>query len=124
MQMQIGEVITSGQANLNAKKVSKEEQEKMRKDANKLVKGVFRCHEPRGGSVTLVWREFKGDPVRRYTLYDGQEYEIPKGLAKHLNQNCGYEVHQHILDQNGNPAIDKQGKKVSRMNFESMEFYS
>lgn len=106
-----------------ANKKSAEDIEKMRKDANKTVKGVFRCHEPRGGSVTLVWKEYKGDPIRRWTLKDGQEYDVPIGLAKHLNKNCGYAVHSHILGADGNPLVDRQGKQVSRMNFESLEFY-
>lgn len=122
--MQVGEAITAGTPGGPTKKVSKEEFEKIRKDANKTVRGIFRCHEPRGGSVTLVWREYKGDPVRRYTLFDGVEYEVPKGLAAHLNKNCGYAVHTHILGPDGNPLVDKRGKQVSRMNFESMEFYS
>lgn len=105
------------------KRKTAEEMEKMRQADAKLVKGVFRCHEPRGGTVTLVWKVHKGDPIRRWVLKDGEQYEIPKGLAKHLNSNCSYQVHQHILDANGNPAVDKRGKVVSRMNFESLEFY-
>jgi len=107
----------------NKKRASHEEIEKIRKDANKMVKGVFRCHEPRGGEITLVWREYKGDPIRRWTFKDGQEYEIPKGLAKHLNSNCGYHKHGHILGPDGNPSVDQKNKYVSRMNFESLEFY-
>jgi hypothetical protein len=106
------------------KKISSDEIEKMRKQANRMVKGVFRCHEPRGGSVTLCWREFKGDPVRRWTFYDSQEYEIPVGLAKHLNNNCNYYRHGHILNPDGTPAVDRQHRKESRMNFESLEFYA
>lgn len=107
----------------SGKKVTVEEMEKRRKEANKLVKGIFRCHEPRGGEVTFAWREYKGDPIKQWTLRDGMEYEIPKGLAQHLNKNCGYHIHSHILGPDGNPLIDKRGKRVSRMNFESLEFY-
>lgn len=121
--VQFGQAITAGTPGVPAKKATKEEMEKRRKDANKMVKGVFRCHEPRGGNVSLVWREYKGDPVRRYTMYDGQEYEIPAGLAKHLNSNCSYAVHSHILGPDGAPLVDKKGRRISRMNFESLEFY-
>lgn len=105
------------------KKKSAEDIEKMRKEANRMVKGVFRCHEPRGGGVTLVWKEYKGDPIRRWELSDGKEYEIPLGLAKHLNKNCGYSVHQNVLHPDGTPYVNKKGKQVSRMNFESLDFY-
>ena len=105
------------------KSVSKEEMEKLRKEDNKLVKGVFRCHEPRGGSVTMVYKEYKGDPVRRFVMHDGQQYEIPYGLAKMINRECGYYIHGHVLDENGNSLVDKKNKWISRMNFESTAFY-
>ena len=118
------EILTNkGSVGGTVKRATKEEIEKLRKEANRMVKGIFRCHEPRGGSVQLVWREFKGDPIRRWTLVDGHEYELPIGLARHLNNNCSYAVHQHILGADGKPAVDKMGKKISRMNFESIEYY-
>ena len=92
------------------------------KEESKMVKGVFRCHEPRGGSVTFSFKKYKWDPVKTYTMVDGREYEVPLAVARHLNQNCNYPVHQHILDARGNPVLDVNGKKVSRMNFESLEF--
>jgi len=116
-------IVSRGVATRAAKKTS-EEIEKIRKDANRMVKGVFRCHEPRGGECTMVWKEYKGDPIRRWTLKDGMEYEIPVGLARHLNKNCGYPVHQHILGPDGSPLVDQRGKQISRMNFESLEFYA
>lgn len=91
------------------------------KEESKLVKGIFRCHEPRGGSVTFSFKKYKWDPVRQYTLVDGEEHEIPLAVARHLNKNCSYQRHSHILDQNGNASIDRN-KYVSRMNFESLEF--
>lgn len=90
---------------------------------SKMVRGVFRCHEPRGGTVVMSYKQYKWDPTRTYTFVDGQEYEIPLGLAKHLNTNCAYPVHQHILGPDGNPLVDRSGRKVSRMNFESLEFF-
>lgn len=92
------------------------------KEESRLVKGIFRCHEPRGGSVTFSFKKYKWDPMKRYTLFDGNEYELPLSVARHLNQNCNYYVHQHILDKDGRPIVDQQGKKRSRMNFESLEF--
>ena len=92
------------------------------KEECRLVKGIFRCHEPRGGSVTFSFKKYKWDPVKTYTFVDGEEYEIPLSVARHLNQNCNYPVHSHIMDKNGVPTVDRQGKKVSRMNFESLDF--
>lgn len=116
---------TKKEASSEAKEAKTElKQDKVRemwKEESKLVKGVFRCHEPRGGSVTFSFRKYKWDPTRRYTFVDGEQYEIPLAVARHLNQNCSYERHSHILDAQGNPSVDRN-KKVSRMNFESLEF--
>lgn len=88
----------------------------------KMVKGVFRCFEPMGGSVRLAYRKHKGEPIRNYDLKDGQEYTIPYGLAMHLRENCGYFTHGHILDAQGNPFVDRQNKRVERMTFEPLGF--
>lgn len=93
------------------------------KEESKLVKGIFRCHEPRGGSVTFSFRKYKWDAVKTYTMVDGEEYEIPLSVARHLNNNCNYFEHTHILDSHGKPIVDRVGKKVSRMNFDSKDFF-
>ncbi len=113
----------SGRRMRPTKKTSSEELEKLRKEANKNVKGIFRCHEPKNGEVTLVWREYKGDPVRRWTLRDGQEYEIPLGLAKHLNNNCKYYIHKHIMNSDGTPALDRKAQATQRMEFVSTAYF-
>lgn len=92
------------------------------KEESRMVKGIFRMHEPRGGSVKFPFKKYKWDPVRWYTMQDGESYEIPLSVARHLNENCQYAVHTRIMDAQGNPTIDRSGKKVSRMNFESTEF--
>lgn len=92
------------------------------KEESRVVKGTFRCHEPRGGSVKFVFRKYKWDPVKTYFLEDGKEYELPLSVARHLNQNCNYGVHSQVMDSQGNPTIDRSGKVVSRMNFESLQY--
>jgi hypothetical protein len=93
------------------------------KEESRMVKGIFRCHEPRGGCVTFSFKKFKWDPVKSYTMYDGMEYEIPLSVARHLNNNCNRFIHTRILDAQGNPLVDKAGQKESRMNFESLDFF-
>ena len=95
--------------------------EKMRLADAKLVKGKFICMEPKGGSVKFPFRKYKGDPVVHYDLQDGQTYELPKAVVKHLSQ-CGWEVHSHILDKQGNPIIGT-GKKEYRFSFQSFDFF-
>lgn len=105
----------------NTRKITSEEMRKLRDKDNKIVKGIFRCYEPRGGSMTFSFKKYKGDEVFKMTMVDGDIYNIPLMVAKHLNQNCWYPQHSHVLDANGNPSVEV-GKKVHRCSFESLEF--
>lgn len=90
--------------------------EEQRKAESRLVKGVFQCHEPRGGSVKFSFKKFKGDPVTVYELWDGRTYEIPLAVAKHLNENCNYPIYSEILGKDG-LRTQEVSKKVQRFNF-------
>ena len=92
---------------MNTRKISPDEMRKMRDKDNKVVKGIFRCYEPRGGSFSFAFKKYKGDKVLKYTMQDGQTYDVPLMVAKHLNQNCCYAVHSHVMDADGKPTIDK-----------------
>lgn len=107
---------------LNTRKMTQEESRKDRERDHKTVKGIFRCYEPRGGSFTFSFKKHKGDPVMKFTMVDGESYTVPLMVAKHLNQNCWYPKHSHVMDMNGNPTIEV-GKKVQRCSFESLEFH-
>ena len=54
-------------------------------------------------------------------MKDGEVYTIPLGVAKHLNQHCYHEVHEHCMDEKGNP-MTRVGRKVQRCGFQSLEF--
>lgn len=102
-------------------KLKAEELKRMRTEDHKKVKGIFRCFEPQGGSVTFSYKKYKEDPVQTYTMVDGSIYTVPYMVAKHLNQNCAYPVHSYSVDANGN-QIPIIGKRVNRCSFESLEF--
>lgn len=85
------------------------------------VKGIFRFHEVPGGVMKFPFRKWKGDPIENYTMVDGEIYEVPLGVAKHLNKNCWYPVHEYAVDENDKPSV-KVGKKVNRCSFQSLEF--
>lgn len=105
----------------NTRKLTEKELNEMRRKDHQMVRGVFRCFEPRGGSFTFSFKKYKGDQILKYTLADGDIREVPLMVAKHLNQNCWYPVHSHALDAQGNPTVGV-GKKVQRCSFESLEF--
>lgn len=85
------------------------------------VKGIFRFLEVPGGTMEFVYKGFKGDEVEKYTLTDGEIYTLPLGVARHLNKNVNYPVHQHAVDANGRPLVTI-GQKINRCMFSPLEF--
>jgi len=90
------------------------------KDREK-VKGIFRFYECPGGMLSFSFRAYKWDPVQTYRLTDGESYDLPLGVAKHLNKNGWYPKHHFLLDEAGKPHM-KIGQKKRRFGFQSMEF--
>lgn len=88
---------------------------------NEKVKGIFRFHEVPGGQMSFVYKAYKGDPVERYDMIDGQVYTIPLGVAKHLNKDCWYPEYEHFKDEQTQNVM-RVGKKVRRCSFQSLEF--
>lgn len=108
-------------------------QELQKRDA-KLVRGIFRYHEVPGGRMRFPYKKYKNDEAKTYDMIDGQVYEIPYGVATHLNTNCWYPEYEHIPGfsqggqtvQGGYNQMSGQGmrigKKVRRTSFQSLEF--
>jgi hypothetical protein len=95
--------------------------EYLRKKYDEPVRGKFIFHEVPGGSMSFVYKEFKGQQVEKYDLVDGQIYTIPLGVARHLNKNCWYPMHKYAVDEHGN-HVQKIGSKIRRCSFQSLEF--
>jgi hypothetical protein len=86
-----------------------------------MVKGIFQFYEVPGGSMSFCFKKYKEDQVERFDFMDGQIYNIPLGVAKHLNKNGWYPVHEYLKNEDGKPSM-KIGKKVRRFGFRSLEF--
>jgi len=93
---------------------------KMREEESKIVKGKFSCHKPKGGEITFPYRKYKEDHIQNYTFKDGGVYEIPLGLARHLN-SVGEEKNANLLDSEGNHYVGL-GEKELRFTFQEMTF--
>ncbi|MFW6121418.1 MAG: hypothetical protein ACOC80_11045 [Petrotogales bacterium] len=104
----------------NPTKVKKNLRYQRDKD-RELVKGIFRFYEVPGGTLSFPFRKYAEDNVEQYDLEDGKIYTLPLGVAKHLNNNCWYPVHNHLLNEDGKPS-KVVGKKVHRCAFQSLEF--
>jgi hypothetical protein len=105
----------------DAKKEKQKGLEYQRQKDREKVRGIFKFYEVPGGSMSFVYRLYKKDPIERYDLVDGEIYELPLGVAKHLNKNGCYPVHQYALDETGKPVM-RIGQKVRRFGFQSLEF--
>lgn len=84
------------------------------------VRGMFKFYEVPGGSLSFVYKGYKGDKAEKYTMQDNGIYEIPLGVAKHLNKNGWYPVHQYHKTENGSEV--RVGQKVHRFGFQSLDF--
>jgi len=107
--------------NAEGKKKASERVEKAMKEDAKLVKGVFKNLESEGGDVTFSFRQYLGEPIRVYTFVDGETYEIPLGVAKHINNQCRYKKSKHLVDKDGKPMVGA-GKPTQRYQFNSTDF--
>ena len=95
---------------------------KMQRDRDReIVRGIFTFHEVPGGSMQFCYKYYDGDEVETYTMFDGETYSIPRGVAQHLNKNCWYPLHHFAVDGNGKP-VARIGQKVRRCSFNSLEF--
>jgi len=86
-----------------ARKKASEMVEKARKEDERLVKGVFKNLKIKGGDVKFPYKAYKGEPLRIYTFKDGEEYEIPIGVARHINRDCRRKIHSYLVDKDGAP---------------------
>jgi hypothetical protein len=106
---------------VDQKKAAREELKKQWQDDSKLVKGVFHNVEAPGGDVKFAYKEYAQDPIRVYTFKDGESYTIPLGVAKHINRQCKYKKHKHLIDKDGN-QIKAWDKPTTRYQFVSDDY--
>ena len=79
---------------------------KMRKEGDKLVKGMFEFIDAQGGWFEFSYRFFKGEPIRTIRITHGEICELPMIVVKHLN-NCKKKIRQfnrEILEGNKTPS--------------------
>jgi len=112
--------------NLGQPKMTKEEAkkliEKQRQEDRRMVKGIFKFYECPTASLSFSFKKYKGDPVEHYTLIDGQVYEVPLGVAKHLNNSGWYPVHAYAKSEDGMSPTMRVGQKIHRYGFQSLDF--
>ena len=123
------------------------ELKKMMAEECQIVKGRFKNYETPGGTLPLCCGKYPGQPIFKQLFHDGEEYEVPLWVARHLNGKdktakalngeigtCSYPVHGFKWDP-AKPAPESQlgsdgvpvpivgvAKRKQRFGFESLEF--
>ena len=126
-------------------KITKEElakQLKKRRDRDEeIVTGIFKNLENpatggSGGSLVFSYKYYAGQPNEVYELFDGERYALPRGVARHINNNCYYKEYTQQGHEGGKGirgALNPDGrlvtknslqvaKKVHRFAFHSLEY--
>lgn len=134
------------------KEIAKEKIQEFMTEEMKLVKGIFKCFETPGASVKIIVKKYPGTQPFSRLMTDGETYEIPLYVARHLNGTdvtagalsnqkvknihigtCSYPVHGFTWKGSEAPRCveDMQGvpiptsgiaKRVQRYGFQSLEF--
>lgn len=83
---------------------------KLRKEHEKLVKGIFEFTDAQGGWLDFSYRFFPGEPILTIRLTHGEICDLPMGIVKHLN-NCYKKV--RLFDVNGNGSTIPDGVQLT-----------
>lgn len=107
---------------------AKEKMDKMRKEGEKLVKGMFEFLDAQGGWLDFSYRFFPGDPIRTVHIVHGEIVDMPMHLVKHLNNVYKkVRIHEDISptnapqDTGGKVAFKAPPTKYSRTRFTPMD---
>lgn len=100
---------------------SKALMEKMRKEGEKMIKGIFEFVDAQGGWLDFSYRFFPGEPIRTVKINHGEIVDIPMILAKHLNN-----VYKKVRKMPDNLDIRgaMQMTKISRCRFTPVDMLS
>jgi hypothetical protein len=80
---------------------------KMRKEDDKIRKGMFEFVDAQGGWYEFTYRKYPGEPVQIIKLIHGEICDMPMGIVKHLN-NTKRKIRRYSLE------ISADGKKMPR----------
>lgn len=129
-----------------AKELAKEKLKDLIAEETRVVKGIFQCFETPGLTVKIFVRKYPGIPAFEKLMTDGEIYEVPLYVARHLNgidasasaingavHTCSHLVHgfkmpntndlaPSTIGQEGIPVPVVTGKYKKRYGFQSLEF--
>ncbi len=105
---------------------SKKEEGRLRwkalyEEEKRIVRGKFIYHECPKGIMEFSYRKFKEDPLKNYSMKDGEIYEVPLYVARHLNKECNFPSYTFKNDESGRPQTTIS-ERIHRTAFQSLDF--
>lgn len=94
---------------------------KLRKEDEKLKKGMFEFLDAQGGWLDFAYRKWPGEPIQMIKLTHGEICDLPMGIIKHLN-NTKKKVRRYDLSlppEGGKPT--RGFEVISRVRFTPMD---
>ncbi len=106
-----------------------EKEKKLRKEHEKLVKGMFEFVDAQGGWLDFSYRWFRGEDIKTIRLIHGEICELPLGIVRHLNNT--YKKIRTMTSSSPDKAVSDTVRgvpttctKQSRVRFTPMEALS
>lgn len=115
-----------GEKNVMVKPKKQQKKDTQWEKDHKMVRGIFKNFELPGAPLTFMFCKYKGDPIKKYTLRDGETAEIPYMVVRHINDNCRYPQYA-FTEQNQSletweAGMRKVSKWIQRYGFYSTDF--
>ena len=104
-----------------AKHIDKTASYKANRD-RELVKGRFHFLQRPGGTLKFNFFESIGDQERPYMLKDGEVVEVPRKVARHLNNSGLVNVYGWYKDHTGTEMMRLE-RRDKRYYFENYDFF-
>jgi hypothetical protein len=120
----------------SGKTLTAADMERLRDRDSEMVTGIFKNYENPGMTVAFGFKLYKGDEIDHYILEDGERYRIPRGVARHLNQDCFYYEYKQLKGAESDAVVQtgladgrlkpvqapSMARKVYRFGFQSLDF--
>lgn len=90
---------------------------KLRKEHEKLVKGMFEFIDAQGGWLDFTYRFFSDDTIKTIRLFHGEICELPMGIVKHLNNTMKKIRNMSPELKDGDRGVPSTFIKQSRVRF-------
>ena len=85
-----------------------------------MVTGIFRFLETPRGTLTFSYHVYPNDPYDFYELTDEERYTLPRGVARHLNNNCSFKEYQQLAGELGRQDIKMGSNADGRLKTNNM----